>query len=883
MGTNSTITPKWSRSAGKAFWGVVLTSFAGIISTVYDYVAFIVGFIEYASKTISNMLKDFGGGDSIPSIAIGELLGIGFSSKALIVIGYILYLWGLTSFAKIQRIETTAMNVRKVRSATILLIVTFLLDIVFGVLSIIPFASIFFGIITWIMFMVCFYKMKHAFADLMTAQDFSPRAQRGARNLRYAACCEIRLKWLPIVTGLIVLFIILTAVMVLTSKQSLEGMEGLFKAVTGAIVLVLIVAGIMTLFAMFCAFWWPIIGWYRIKTGGAALNTDASTQDALEGGMAVEAISAPDVQAETETMQQEAESFSDTNNWVDTITTDKKNLYICGGILATVLIALGLWFAFSTSSETNPFGIEKPSWEKFIVVTTQDVPLQKEARSDSPKLMEALENIGSDMATREFRWEDEGKKRGYTIYPYNLSSNTVLPVIEETDTWYKVQVHNEMNLTVVNAFIKKEWCREIKPEPITEEVLTRVGKTMRRKDYIVEKGELKNLCLTTLFSDMDGESFQVGAFVDGVLIYPKCKKIYPRREDVSEINLQKNEEYDCYMLTYGEGQQSNLDEYFQVLDPGKLTDEMVKQIYETVKEPNQSQLMEVEYYFPEANQDFFFKFVYTAGNQQVDNASAQNVSEPTKVTGYHEEERGGESILMAEFGSASEETGVDYIGPLVEVTDLDGDGNMDAFVQDGVPGSSGNYSYSVVCYDESSDKFIITDNISTMSDSPEIVEWNNRKCILVADGIRIDRYALEASKLQNISTEKGDVGATLVKIPIDRVFSETVHNGEPEEREVTADINGDGINETLVFSHGDARAYALGDYMILERVRWADGSFTDSFESLYAGDTFAFLQNQSNGLPDILVRDLYLFRWNGSAYEQWNWDGTEFKKATENY
>ena len=27
------------------------------------------------------------------------------------------------------------------------------------------------------------------------------------------------------------------------------------------------------------------------------------------------------------------------------------------------------------------------------------------------------------------------------------------------------------------------------------------------------------------------------------------------------------------MLTYGEGQQSNLDEYFQVLDPGKLTDE----------------------------------------------------------------------------------------------------------------------------------------------------------------------------------------------------------------------------------------------------------------------------------------------------------------------
>ena len=611
--------------------------------------------------------------------------------------------------------------------------------------------------------------------------------------------------------------------------------------------------------------------------------TEASTQDAIEGNVATEAISALDMQAGTENMLQEADSTSDTSNLVGRITSDKKNLYICGGVLASVLVALGLWFAFSTGNETNPFGIGKPSWEKFIVVTVQDVTLHKEARSDSPKLMEAVEKIESDAGAREFRWEDEGKKRGYTIYPYSLERNTVLPVIEETDTWYKVQVRSELSGAIEHGFIRKEWCREIKPEPITEDVLTRVSKTMQRIDHVVKKGELKNLCLTTQDNVMDGEIFQVGTIIDGVLVYPNCKGIFLQRDGDSGINLQRNEEYDNYTLTFGNDYRTNLNEYTQVFDPRKLTDEMVRQIYEAVKNPDLSAPMEVEYYFPEANKDYFFKFVYTAGNPSPGNASTQNVQEETKVTGYHEEDRGDEKILLAEFGSASEETNVEYLGPLVDVVDFDGDGNMDAFVQNGVAGSSGVYSFSVVFYDETSDKFITTDDISTMSDSPEIVEWNNRKCILVTDGIKIDRYALEASQLQNISTEKGEVGATLVKIPIDRVFDVTLHNGETEEREVTTDINGDGINETLVFSHGDANAYAWGDYMILERVRWTDGSFTDSFGAVYSGDTFAFLQNQTNGMPDILVRDLYLFRWNGSAYEQWDWDGTEFKKATENY
>ncbi len=584
-----------------------------------------------------------------------------------------------------------------------------------------------------------------------------------------------------------------------------------------------------------------------------------------------------DSEQEPSSFAERLTDFTDDDEEVD---EKKKWYYIGGGLLTATLVALGLWLTFSRCNENNPLGLIKPSWEKFVIVTSSEVPLFKEAKSDSPKLMEAIENLDSDVAAREFRWEDNGKKRGYTLCPFYLEKNSVLPVLEETETWYKVQVRSDLSCAIEHGFIMKDCCKETIPRPITEEVLAHVGKTMQRIDHIVKKGDLKNLCLSTQFSDLDGISFQVGSLVDGVLIYPNSKRIFLKKEGISQINLQYNDRYDNYTLLYGEDHQTNLDEYSQVFDPRKLADEMVKQIFEATNEVDLSAPMESEYYFPEANKDFFFKFVYFGSNNTTNKASSQNVTEETKVTGYHEGYRGDEKILLAEFGSASDETGVVYWGPLIEVTDLDGDGNMDALIQDGLPGNSGIYSFSVVYYDETSDKFNTTeDNIYTMSDSPEIVEWNNRKCIVVNDGIRIDRFAFEDHFLKNVSTEKGDIGATLIKIPIDRVFDMTVQNAEVEEREVSADINGDGVNETLVFSNGDYAAYGYGDYMLLERIKWADGSLTDGFGALYSGDTFAFLQNETNGLPDILVRDQYLFRWNGSIYERWNWNGTLFEKT----
>lgn len=871
MDKQQVVFSEWKSSANKAFWGVILTSFAGIISTIYDYVSYVVNFIEFISTRLSSMLNGFGGSRSLPSFDLSPFIAWGFSAKGLIIIGYILYLWGLTSFAATLRTESSVRNVKKVRSATILLIITFFLAIVFGVFSIIPFAGMFFGFITWVLFLVCFYKMKYAWEKLMVASDFNPRAQRGARNLRYAACCEIRLKWLPLVTGLIVIFIAFMFILMVRSAKSFEQLEAVGKIGATVVVIVLFVAAIVALFAMFCAFFWPIIGWYRIKTGGPALEEqEAPSQEMMpeQTQEFVEAQEQPEKDGFVETIEESHMESSEAE------TDNRKKRYIAGGVLAAILIGIGLWFAFSGSSGNNPLGVEKPTWNKFVVVISQDVPLHKDARSDSPKLMGALENLGSDMAAREFRWEDQGKKRGYTLYPYHLEKNDVLPVLDETDTWYKVQVYNEdMNGMIETAYVKKEWTREIYPEPITEEVLARIGKTMQRTDHIVKSGKLKNLCLTTHFDDMNGESFQIGALIDGILVYPQYKGIFLKKEGVSGIDFQKNEEYDNYTITYGEDYQIDLDEYSKVFNPKKLTDETIGQMFEAVNQVNPSAPIVVEYYFPEANKDYFFKFAYIAGESNANVSTDDKDAENTKVTGY----RVSGHELLAELGETYEGTNIieDCDIEIAEIGDYDGNGDMEVIIykKDGESDELTEPPF-MVFYDYINKEYKRTEPFL-------LTFWVNKEdrdgktSLIQAKGLHKVRYVFDGKRLKQVQNTIEGVGRALKKLTCKELYPD----GGIDDRIVRFDIDGDGNMESIVFGHNDSRACGYGRDMFIDKIRWESGrTIGDEYFGLQSASTFSILESMTNGMHDILLDESWYFRWNGSIYEQWTWDGSVFVK-----
>lgn len=876
MEANDRQISKWKSSTRLIFWSTILISFAGIVSTIYDYLSYIANIVRLASNMMSKALSSFGGSNA-PQIDMSEFVEWGFSSKGLVVIGYILYLWGLTAFASIQRLEDTAQQVRKVRTAAILLIIVFILDIIFDVLSLIPFTGWFFSLIIWIMTLCCFYKMKHAFEGLMQAEDINDRAKRGARNLRYAAACEIRLRWLPLVTGIIVIVIIGMAVMMMTSSKSLEAVGSLFKIAGGTIMVVCVTAGIIALCAMFCAFWWPIMGWYRVMKGApSVIESEKQFEPSSENVSSQQEapyeplVTVQEQDVEKTTPNEDMEAID-----IDEAETDKrKKWYVGGGILAAILIGLGLWFAFSGSSSNNPLGVEKPTWKKFIVVISQDVPLHKDARSDSPKLMKALENLESDMAAREFRWEDQGKKRGYTLYPYNLEKNAVLPVLDETDTWYKVQVCNEdMNGMIETAYVKKEWTREIFPEPITEEVLARIGKTVQRCDHIVKSGKLKNLCLTTRFNDMDGESFQIGALIDGILIYPQYKGIFLKRDGVSGVSIQKNEEYDNYTLTYGEDCQRDLDEYSKVFNPQKLTDEKIGQIFEAVNQVNPSAPIVVEYYFPEANKDYFFKFAYIAGQSNANVSTADDDAENTKITGY----RVSGHELLAELGEAYEETNIieDCDIEIADVGDYDGNGDMEAVVYKKDENLDGMKDYPfVVYYNRQVGEYRRTNPLLIMTwISNE--EWNGKTSLVQSLGVHKVRYVFDGSELKVVENNSSGIGETIKTWTCKELFP----NGEMDTKNITFDIDGDGTLETIIFGHDDSKACAYGKDMYMDKIVWADGrTIGDEYFGLQSAYSFSILESKSGGMHDILLDEAWYFRWNGSMYEQWQWDGTQFRK-----
>ena len=186
----------WKESTQKIFWGVIVIAVAGIINVLYDYVSYGVFIFELVAKYLPS-------GNSGLQTFFTSIHTLGFLAKAAVVVGYVLYLLGLTRFAAMQSNTDAAMNIQKVRTAVIILICCFAAGAVFGILFSIPFLGTLISLAVWVATLVAYFKMKNAFGVLMTSPAFSAASQTGAKKLRYAAVCNIRLMLMPIVVALI--------------------------------------------------------------------------------------------------------------------------------------------------------------------------------------------------------------------------------------------------------------------------------------------------------------------------------------------------------------------------------------------------------------------------------------------------------------------------------------------------------------------------------------------------------------------------------------------------------------------------------------------------------------------------------------------------------
>ena len=126
-----------------------------------------------------------------------------------------------------------------------------------------------------------------------------------------------------------------------------------------------------------------------------------------------------------------------------------------------------------------------------------------------------MENLESDAIERVFKWNNVPDRRGWTSYDVTVSTDGVLPVVSEKDDWYLVS-YDDTELGCVKCYVQKSNCREVKPEPITAELLAGMTEYnyYRANFGLQTEGKYKNICFVSVMAEMEGCYVDVAVLTD---------------------------------------------------------------------------------------------------------------------------------------------------------------------------------------------------------------------------------------------------------------------------------------------------------------------------------------------------------------------------------
>ena len=865
METNIQLLSEWKSSTKKIFWSTILLFFAGVISTIYDYISYAAAIFSMVSGMASSALGSLGRGSVID---MSDFVEWGLSSKGLVIIGYILYIWGLTSFASIQRLEETSTQVRKIRTAGIILAIVVMIDMVFGVLGSIPVLGWFFRLFVFIMTLYCYYKMKNAAGKLMVAEDFNDRAKRGSRNLRFAAVCEIRLMWLPLWTAIVMLILAVFGLWMFGLSKNIQAAEDVIKFMGGMYGFVVFIVCIIAACSMFCAFWWPIMGWYRVMTGGPA-DPDEHQQETQQEPIAEEPV-ADELVAEP-LQEPKAENIveieEEKTSWFE---ENKKWLLPVGGVIVLALLIWGAFTVFGSNKGNDLLPVQKPAWEKFVVVLNDEVAVFKEAKTISPQLQIMQENLDSDAAAQYFKWSDDSDKRGYSSSNYLLSRNKILPVVGEEGEWYKVTVSAEY-VGTVDCYIQKTYCREVKPEPITPEVLNGMKSYNWYTAFygLQTDGKLKNICFVSVMGEMEGEWLDVAVLYDGVLINPLTKRISTQlnhNENADPLVVSSENGYTC--LYYSDSMTDNY-----VLDARRISQEAksskidLNHLFESIP-TSQSSIQQVSYYFPEIDKEHLFTFIQDVSGSQ-SSANIDGVEDKKEFSGYtfFTDKLDGMVGLYAEVDGDRRCTDIE--GERIDVLgqdDYDGDGEREVLVYVWGGGNAIEPPF-IVYFDKETQEFKKALGFNDASDSPEVKEeqWNGKISFRVDVGLRKDRYVYENHEVKLVESIAPNLSEVISTITVKQVFGS---REEFEEKTISLDVDGIEGKEQLLFMHDTSHLLGWGKQMQLKRISGYSWSFPKSEDEEFQmiGSKFTFIKSDNLIMPDILCDDAWLYKWIDESY-----------------
>ena len=262
--------------------------------------------------------------------------------------------------------------------------------------------------------------------------------------------------------------------------------------------------------------------------------------------------------------------------------------------------------AETTAKTESVIKVSPPPFKDFVVVTVEEEGLYKEADTNSPTLTRWIESdCESDYCENFYQWSDQPVKPGFEPSTDIIAcEGRVFPVLGEEGDFYKVCTLDKW-CDIESAYIPKASVGDIETAPIKADMLESEDNYFKCR--VVKDGKYKDIVFIDEYSELDGETLQVGVLIDGVVATPVIYNFdgYMNIEQKEDIIIQ--EEENNFFLRYNKSLAMATEDESNQLNLKKLSAEQIAKIVDTVtsKKP---EYVECMYHFPaQGLQSFYYK------------------------------------------------------------------------------------------------------------------------------------------------------------------------------------------------------------------------------------------------------------------------------------
>ena len=274
----------------------------------------------------------------------------------------------------------------------------------------------------------------------------------------------------------------------------------------------------------------------------------------------------------------------------------------------------------ASATTESVIDVSAPPFKKFVVVTTSDEGLYKEADTNSPLLMRWIESdCESDYCQNIYQWSDQPAKPGFEVSTDIMTSEgRVFPVLDEKGNFYKVCTLSKW-CDIESAYIPKASVEDIESAAIKADLLESEDNYYNCR--VVKDGKYKDIVFIDGYDELEGETLEVGVLKNGVVVTPTVYDIVCNLDTEQKEDITIEETKGHHFAT--DGSIDNTDDHFLLkfnksvattadgdddsyrLDLKKLSAEQIAMIVDTVtkKKPENVSCM---YHFPAMGLEVFY-------------------------------------------------------------------------------------------------------------------------------------------------------------------------------------------------------------------------------------------------------------------------------------